>query len=65
MAKAREEAMLSASLGSMDQARAEQLQQLGMAQGLFGLGSGHVTSPSAPGGGEVGNIGASSRQCVV
>ena len=59
MAKAREEAMLSASLGSMDQARAEQLQQLGMAQGLFGLGAGAASLPSSLVGAELGNIGAS------
>lgn len=59
LAKAREEAMLSANLGAMDQARAEQLQQLGVAQGLFGLGSGAASLPASLVGAELGNIGAS------
>lgn len=58
LAKAREEAMLSANLGAMDQARAEQMQQLGMAQGLFGLGSGAAALPASLRGAELGNIGA-------
>ena len=50
--------MLSANLGAMDQARAEQMQQLGMAQGLFGLGSGAAALPTSLRGAELGNIGA-------
>lgn len=58
LAKAREEAMLSASLGAMDQARAEQMQQLGMAQGMFGLGSGAAALPASLRGAELGNLSA-------
>jgi len=59
LAKAREEAMLSANLGAMDQARAEQMQQLGMAQGMFGLGSGAAALPSSLRSAELGNLSAS------
>jgi len=47
LAQAQEEAKARASLGAIGQAQAEQLQQLGMAESLFGLGGRAAGLPSA------------------
>jgi len=58
LAQAQEEAKARASLGALGQAQAEQMQQLGIAQGLFGLGSGAAALPASLQGAQLGNIGA-------
>jgi hypothetical protein len=58
LAQAQEEAKARASLGALEQAQAEQMQQLGLAQGLFGLGSGAAALPASLQGAQLGNIGA-------
>jgi len=58
LAKAREEAKLAASVGAMEQARAEQLQDLSVAEGLFGIGSRGAALPTALRSGELGNVAA-------
>ena len=58
LAQAQEEAKNRAALGALGQAQAEQQQQLGLAQGLFGLGSGAAALPASLQGAQLGNIGA-------
>ena len=57
LAQAQEEAKARASLGALEQAQAEQMQQLGLAQGLFGLGSGAAGLPASLQLGQLQNIG--------
>jgi len=57
-AQAQEEAKNRAALSALGQAQAEQQQQLGLAQGLFGLGSGAAALPASLQQGQLGNIGA-------
>ena len=57
LAQAQEEAKARASLGALGQAQAEQMQQLGLAQGLFGLGSGAAALPASLQLGQLQNIG--------
>jgi hypothetical protein len=59
LAQAQEEAKNRAALSALGQAQAEQQQQLGLAQGLFGLGSGAAALPASLQQGQLGNIGAS------
>ena len=59
LAQAQEEAKNRAALSALGQAQAEQQQQLGLAQGLFGLGSGAAALPASLQQGMLGNIGAS------
>ena len=58
LAQAQEEAKARASLGALGQAQAEQLQQAGLAESMFGLGSGAAALPASLQQGELGNIGA-------
>ena len=58
-AQAQEEAKNRAALSALGQAQSEQQQQLGLAQGLFGLGSGAAALPASLQQGQLGNIGAS------
>jgi len=57
LAQAQEEAKARASLGALGQAQAEQLQQLGLAEGLFGLGSSAAGLPASLQLGQLQNIG--------
>lgn len=57
LAQAQEEAKARASLGALEQSQAEQMQQLGIAQGLFGLGSGAAALPASLQLGQLQNIG--------
>ena len=58
LAQAQEEAKARASLGAMGQAQAEQLQQMGLAESMFGLGGRAAGLPQALQQGQLGNIGA-------
>ena len=58
LAQAQEEAKNRAALSALGQAQSEQQQQLGLAQGLFGLGSGAAALPASLQQGQLGNIGA-------
>jgi hypothetical protein len=58
LAQAQEEAKARASLGALEQAQAEQLQQAGLAESMFGLGSGAAALPASLQQGQLGNIGA-------
>ena len=58
LAQAQEEAKARASLGALGQAQAEQMQQAGLAQSMFGLGSGAAALPASLQQGQLGNIGA-------
>jgi hypothetical protein len=58
LAQAQEEAKNRASLGALGQAQAEQLQQMGLAESLFGLGGRAAGLPQALQAGQLGNIGA-------
>ena len=58
LAQAQEEAKARASLGALGQAQAEQLQQMGLAESLFGLGGKAAGLPQALQAGQLGNIGA-------
>ncbi len=58
LAQAQEEAKNRAALSALGQAQAEQQQQLGLAQGLFGLGSGAAALPASLQGAQLGNIGS-------
>jgi len=58
LAQAQEEAKARASLGALGQAQAEQLQQAGLAESMFGLGSGAAALPASLQQGQLGNIGA-------
>ena len=57
LAQAQEEAKARASLGAIQQAQAEQLQQMGLAESLFGLGGRAAGLPQALQAGQLGNIG--------
>ncbi len=57
LAQAQEEAKARAALGALEQSQAEQMQQLGIAQGLFGLGSGAAALPASLQASQLGNIG--------
>jgi hypothetical protein len=59
LAQAQEEAKARASLGALEQSQAEQMQQLGIAQGLFGLGSDAAALPASLQLGQLQNIGLS------
>ena len=59
LAQAQEEAKARASLGALGQAQAEQLQQMGLAESMFGLGSGAAALPASLTSSELGNIGLS------
>jgi hypothetical protein len=59
LAQAQEEAKARASLGALGQAQAEQMQQAGLAQSMFGLGSGAAALPASLRSSELGNIGLS------
>ena len=58
LAQAQEEAKARASLGALGQAQAEQLQQAGLAESMFGLGGRAAGLPQALQQGQLGNIGA-------
>jgi hypothetical protein len=58
LAQAQEEAKNRASLGALGQAQAEQLQQMGLAESLFGLGGRAAGLPQELQAGQLGNIGA-------
>ena len=58
LAQAQEEAKARASLGALGQAQAEQLQQMGLAESMFGLGGRAAGLPQALQAGQLGNIGA-------
>ena len=58
LAQAQEEAKARASLGALGQAQAEQMQQAGLAESMFGLGSGAAALPASLQQGQLGNIGA-------
>jgi hypothetical protein len=59
LAQAQEEAKNRAALSALEQSQAEQMQQLGIAQGLFGLGSGAAALPASLQLGQLQNIGLS------
>ena len=56
LAQAQEEAKARASLGALEQAQAEQLQQMGLAESMFGLGGRAAGLPQALQAGQLGNI---------
>ena len=57
LAQAQEEAKARASLGAMQQAQAEQLQQAGLAESMFGLGGRAAALPASLQLGQLQNIG--------
>ena len=57
LAQAQEEAKARASLGALGQAQAEQLQQMGLAESMFGLGGRAAGLPQSLQAGQLGNIG--------
>ena len=57
LAQAQEEAKARASLGAMQQAQAEQLQQMGLAESMFGLGGRAAALPASLQQAQLGNIG--------
>jgi len=57
LAQAQEEAKAIASLGALGQAQAEQLQQMGLAESMFGLGGKAAGLPQALQAGQLQNIG--------
>jgi hypothetical protein len=57
LAQAQEEAKAGASLGAMRQAQAEQMQQMGLAESMFGLGGRAAGLPQSLQAGQLGNIG--------
>jgi hypothetical protein len=59
LAQAQEEAKARASLGALGQAQAEQLQQMGLAESMFGLGGKAAGLPQALQAGQLQNIVAS------
>ena len=61
LAQAQEEAKARASLGAMQQAQAEQLQQMGLAESMFGLGGRAAALPASLQAGQLGNIGAAMK----
>jgi hypothetical protein len=56
LAQAQEEAKAGASLGAMRQAQAEQMQQMGLAESMFGLGGRAAGLPQSLQAGQLGNI---------
>ena len=58
LAQAQEEAKARASLGALQQAQAEQLQQAGLAESMFGLGGRAAALPASLQQAQLGNIGA-------
>jgi hypothetical protein len=58
LAQAQEEAKARASLAALEQAQAEQLQQMGLAESMFGLGGRAAALPASLQAGQLGNIGA-------
>jgi hypothetical protein len=58
LAQAQEEAKARASLGALGQAQAEQLQQMGLAESMFGLGGRAAALPQGLQQAQLGNIGA-------
>ena len=58
LAQAQEEAKARASLGALEQAQAEQMQQAALAESLFGLGGRAAGLPQELQAGQLGNIGA-------
>jgi hypothetical protein len=56
LAQAQEEAKARASLGALGQAQAEQLQQMGLAESMFGLGGRAAALPQSLQAGQLGNI---------
>jgi len=58
LAQAQEEAKARASLGALEQAQAEQMQQVALAESLFGLGGRAAGLPQELQAGQLGNIGA-------
>lgn len=56
LAQAQEEAKARASLAALEQAQAEQLQQVGLAESMFGLGGRAAGLPQALQAGQLGNI---------
>lgn len=58
LAQAQEEAKNRAALGALGQAQAEQLQQMGLAESMFGLGGRAAALPQGLQAGQLGNIGA-------
>jgi len=56
LAQAQEEAKARASLGALEQAQAEQLQQVALAESMFGLGGRAAGLPQALQAGQLGNI---------
>ena len=56
LAQAQEEAKARASLGALEQAQAEQMQQAALAESLFGLGGRAAGLPQALQAGQLGNI---------
>ena len=56
LAQAQEDAKAMASLGALGQAQAEQLQQMGLAESMFGLGGRAAGLPQALQAGQLGNI---------
>ncbi len=58
LAQAQEEAKARASLGALEQAQAEQLQQVALAESMFGLGGRAAGLPQELQAGQLGNIGA-------
>ena len=57
LAQAQEEAKARASLGALEQAQAEQLQQMGLAESMFGLGGRAAALPQGLQLGQLQNIG--------
>ena len=58
LAQAQEEAKARASLAALEQAQAEQLQQVALAESMFGLGGRAAALPASLQAGQLGNIGA-------
>ena len=56
LAQAQEEAKNRAALGALGQAQAEQLQQMGLAESMFGLGGRAAALPQGLQAGQLGNI---------
>ena len=61
LAQAQEEAKARASLGALQQAQAEQLQQAGLAESMFGLGGRAAALPASLQQAQLGNIGAAMK----
>jgi len=59
LAQAQEEAKARASMSAIQQAQAEQMQQMGLAESMFGLGGSAAGLPQSLQAAQLGNIGAS------